>query len=204
VAPKTIKTDFPFPVFSKEADQDYLLARLISFLGGGFHSRAGFFGQQACEKYLKALSVQMNGTYLETHKLLDLASVCESYGAYFSDKETRRILEQFDIFDQIGRYGGVAKFDPLSKGGSAGGFSMQVAAGVEVAGAWLWTPKHLQDLDSFAFQARSYLDFEKAKFGDGIKAILENNNNSSLLGQWTFPVPLQQVLSVNNAYFKMA
>jgi hypothetical protein len=55
---KIVPTDLPFTAFSMEADRDYLLARMISFLGGGFHSRAGFLGQQACEKYMKALTVQ--------------------------------------------------------------------------------------------------------------------------------------------------
>jgi ISXO2-like transposase domain/HEPN domain len=105
-SPEIVKTDMPFPVFAMEADTDYLLARLINFLGGSFHSRAGFFAQQACEKYMKALSVQRDGSYAETHKLLDLATICEPYGTFFSETETKRILEQFDIFDQIGRYGG--------------------------------------------------------------------------------------------------
>ena len=58
MAPKLIKTDFPFTFISMEADLDYLLARMIHFLGAGFHARAGYFAHQACEKYLKALSVE--------------------------------------------------------------------------------------------------------------------------------------------------
>jgi HEPN domain-containing protein len=57
MAPKLVKTEMPFWSFSKEADTDYLLARMINFLGAGFHSRAGFFAQQACEKYMKALMI---------------------------------------------------------------------------------------------------------------------------------------------------
>jgi HEPN domain-containing protein len=93
--PKMVKTDMPFPVFSTEADTDYILARIVHFLGGKFGSRAGFFGQQCCEKYMKALSVQHDGTYIETHSLLALATKCEVYGAYFSAAETKRVLEQF-------------------------------------------------------------------------------------------------------------
>lgn len=199
---KKIETDMPFPVFSMEADHDYILARLVSFLGGSFASKAGFFGQQACEKYLKALSVQHGKFYLDTHKLHKLAAACDSYGDFFSGKETLRILEQFDVFDQIGRYGGAAKFDPLSKGFSMGGASLKIGAGVRVAGAWIWTPKHLHDLDGFVFHARSHLDFSAAKFGDGIRGILENNKNSSMLGQWRFPIPLRQILTTENNYFK--
>jgi len=107
---KPTSTDFPFAVFSMEADTDYLLARMIHFLGAGlFHSRAGFFAQQACEKYLKAFSVQKTGSFLETHNLKTLAEFCEPHDSYFCEAETRRVLEQFDLFDQIGRYGGAAK-----------------------------------------------------------------------------------------------
>jgi HEPN domain-containing protein len=201
-APKFIRIDRPFIVLSKEADYDYLLARLISFLGGGFHSKAGFFAQQACEKYMKALNIQRNGTYLETHKLLDLAAKCEPDGAFFSEPETKRILEQFDIFDQIGRYGAAANFDPLSKGASVGGVSIKVSPGVEIAGAWIWTPKHLHDLDGFVFQARALLDFEKIKWDDGLKSVMSNNQRSQLVSRWQFPIPLREVLTKQNAYFK--
>jgi HEPN domain-containing protein len=200
---KIVQTAMPFPVFSMEADTDYLLARLVNFLGASFHSRAGFFAQQACEKYLKALSVQRDQSYAETHKLLDLAQICEPYGQFFSESETKRILEQFDIFDQIGRYGGASNFDPLSKGQSVGGVSIKIAPGAQVAGASVWTGKHISDLDAFVFHARGFLDFEKARFGNSLKAILNNDpSKSSHLGTWRFPVPLREVLTVGNAYFK--
>jgi HEPN domain-containing protein len=203
MANKIIQTDMPFPVFSMEADTDYLLARLVNFLGSSFHSRAGFFAQQACEKYMKALSVQRDQSYAETHKLLDLAQICEPYGAFFSEAETKRILKQFDIFDQIGRYGGASNFDPLSKGQSVGGVSIKVAPGVQVAGASIWTGKHISDLDAFVFQSRGFLDFEKARFGDSLNAILNNERSkSSHLAMWRFPIPLRRILTARNAYFK--
>jgi hypothetical protein len=86
MASKVIKIPQPFPVFSMQADVDYILARLT--IGGTFSSRAGFFAQQTCEKFMKALNVQHDGTYTETHKLLELAAACNAYGAYFSDKGT--------------------------------------------------------------------------------------------------------------------
>jgi len=152
---------------------------------------------------MKALSVQRNATYAETHKLLDLAKLCESYGAYFTNKETLRILEQFDLFDQIGRYGAAANFDPLFKGSSVGGLSLNVPAGGQIAGAWVWASGYMQDLDSFVFHARAYLDFKKANFDDGLKSVLENNQRSRLVATWSFPVPLWQILTVRNAYFKL-
>jgi hypothetical protein len=202
MASKLINTDMPFPVFAMEADYDYILARLINFVSGPFSGRAGFFAQQACEKYLKALSVQQEKAYLETHKLRELAAKCESYGAFFSDPETIRILEQFDMFDQIGRYGGAANFDPRSKGIPVGGATLRTSPDVQVAGTWIWTPKYLHDLDGFVFSARALLDYGKAKFGDALKSVLSGNAASTSLGLWKLPIPLREVLTLNNAYFK--
>jgi HEPN domain-containing protein len=160
MASKIVQTDMPFAVFSMEADKDYLLARMINFLGAEFNGRAGFFAQQACEKYMKALTVQRDNEYAETHNLKELATFCEPYDPYFSSTDVKRILEQFDLFDQIGRYGGAAKFDPLAKGQSVGGLSLKVSPGVQVAGALVWKGSYLQDLDAFVFKARSFLDFK--------------------------------------------
>jgi hypothetical protein len=151
---------------------------------------------------MKALSVQHNGTYAETHNLIELATFCEPYDSYFSDTETKRILEQFDLFDQVGRYGGAAKFDPLSKGKTVGGKSMTVAPGVQIAGASFWSDSYLRDLDSFVFKVRSFLDFEKIKFDDGLKSILDRNRKSALMGTWKGKTPLRVVLTKNNSYFR--
>jgi HEPN domain-containing protein len=108
------KTDKPFTVRSNEADKDYLLARFISLIGGGFASRAGFFAQQACEKYMKAVTIQAKGQYDETHQLAEIAKMCADIDPYFGDREIIKIRTLFDVFDQLGRYGAAAKFDPLA------------------------------------------------------------------------------------------
>jgi len=110
----TKRTNLPFSVFSDEADSDYILARMIHFLGGGFHSRAGFFAQQACEKYMKALLVQETKSYIPTHKFLDLAAACAALDMYYAETSTLQILGNFDYFDQVGRYGAASTYDPLS------------------------------------------------------------------------------------------
>jgi HEPN domain-containing protein len=197
---KPTPTDFPFAVFSMEADCDYLLARMIHFLGAGFHSRAGFFAQQACEKYLKAFSVQQTRSFLETHNLKTLAEFCEPQDSYFSEAETRKVLEQFDLFDQIGRYGGAAKYDPLSKGQTVARMQLG-ASGVKVAGAFIWTESFLQDLDGFVYKVRSFLDFKKIGFDDGLRSILERNPKSMILGTWQGKTPLRVILTKQNRYF---
>src|ERR1700687_6065558 len=102
-APAVIEADFPFVVFSLEADRDYLLARHLSFTGHGFHSRAGFLGQQACEKYMKAVLVQERGKYLLTHQLFPLAEACAELDPFFAEEETKNTLRAFDSFEQVGR-----------------------------------------------------------------------------------------------------
>jgi HEPN domain-containing protein len=202
MALKLVKTDMPFSVMSMEADKDYILARLVHFTGNGFHDRAGYLSHMACEKYLKALTIQNDKQYAETHALLDLARLCEPYDSYFAEVETKRVLEQFDMFDQVGRYGGAAKFDPLSKGKSVGGHALVKGPGVQIAGAMIWTAKHLHDLDGFVFKARSLLDHAKVNWHDGLNDIL-GDGKRLMAATWTFPVPIKQILTVNNRHFKV-
>ena len=115
MAPPIIKTALPFPVFSLEADRDYLLARHINILGAGFHSRAGYMAQQACEKYMKAVTVQASGDYLQTHQLILLAEHCAKIDPYFAAASTIKALKVFDEFEQVGRYGAAANFDPKAQ-----------------------------------------------------------------------------------------
>jgi HEPN domain-containing protein len=197
------KTQMPFWTFSKEADTDYLLARMINFLGAGFYSRAGYFAQQACEKYMKALTVEREGTYLETHCLKDLAALCVPYDPYFGEANTTAILERFDMFDQVGRYGGAANFDPLSQGKAVSGNALTIGPGVELAGAFIWFEAYLNDLDAFVFKARSLLDF-KGSYDDCLKSILESNPRSSITVMWKGTEPLRVILTKGNRYFKSA
>jgi HEPN domain-containing protein len=197
-----IKTDMPFSVFSMEADHDYLLARMISFLGGGFHARAGYFAQQACEKYLKALSVQHDGTYVETHKLLELAAFCEPNYPFLSHQAAKDDLARFDMFDQVGRYGGAAKYDPLSQGKQVADMKFETGPGIMIAGAWIWTPRHLHYLDQVVVNMRRRLNFTKANFADAFKAIVENDQTSFFVATWRGPIPLKDVLTRDNFYFR--
>jgi HEPN domain-containing protein len=187
----SIKTDLPFTTFSIEADRDYLLARHISFLGSGFHSRAGYLGQQACEKYMKAISVQGSGEYLEAHALLKLAKFCEKVDSFFADNNTKEILQTFDYFEQVGRYGAAANFDPLAKHTTA----------MKTKGVMIWREEYLQDLDAFVFKARSLLDYRRAKFSDSLRAILDRNRKDILTATGQGRTPLRVILTKNNRHF---
>ena len=188
---KIIKTDMPFAMMAMEADIDYLLARLIHFSDSHFFARAGYFSQMTCEKYLKALTIQHNGTYASnTHKLLELAALCEPIDPYFGQAETKRVLELFDMFDQLGRYGAAANYDPLSMGKSVGGINIKVGSGTQVAGLMMWESKNLDELDGFVFKARSLLDFKKIKWGDYLQDTLHGKT------------PWKIALTRSNRYFK--
>jgi HEPN domain-containing protein len=185
--PRRVSTTLPYLVFSREADIDYLLARMIHFLGHGFIGRAGFFAHQACEKYMKAVMVQNTGAYLETHKLPKLASACSEFEAYFAKQSTITTLRIFDTFEQVGRYGGAANFDPLAT----------VARGKKItAGTTLWLGHYLDLLDEFAFKITGML-------GHTLKPILEDDTQHSwLLATWKGDRPLKLVLTQQNSYFK--
>ena len=189
---RIVTTDFTFAVFTHEADIDYLLARWIHFAGGGFHARAGFFAQQSCELYMKAVMVQGDKRYAETHKLLELARYCAQYDAFFDEDATKRMLTHFDSFDQVGRYGGAAKFDPQA----------QRSGSLEVVGVAIWTDVDLDNLDRFVFKARSLLDFDKIGFGDSLKSIQQRNRKNPLTSMWSGRPPLRVVLTRSNRFFR--
>ena len=187
---KIIWTDIPFTNFSLEGDRDYLLARFISFLGGAFSCRAGYFAQAACEKYMKAYTVQEAKHYLEKHALLEIADTCLPFDGYFGEAETRRILKQFDAFEQVGRYGANAKFDPLAV----------KTTQFQTAGVSIWHQSYLNDLDGFVFTVRGLLRFVDGGRMDMMKAILAEDTNNLFVGTWKGP-PLLNVLTAGNRYF---
>lgn len=196
------QTDMPFTVMSYEADMDYILARMIHFTGTGFYRRAGFLAQMACEKYLKALTIQNEKCFANnSHALPALGQYCEKYDPYFAEPETKRVLQQFDAFTEVGRYGGAAKFDPLAKGASVGGWSVQFGSGVIAAGVSIWTPQCLQDLDAFVFKIRSMLDFKTLGQKDGLRAVLNNDVSYILVSEWQFPIPIHDVLTHFNSWY---
>jgi len=191
MAARSITTDFPFSVFSHEADIDYLLARWIHFAGGGFHARAGYFAHQSSELYMKAFMVQTFGQYLETHKLLTIAGKCEKCDTYFGTKSTVEMLRRFDAFDQVGRYGGAAKHDPHSR----------QTEDIQIAGGFLWSDADLRLLDEFVSHVRGKLDFRSVGFADSLKDILDNNRKNIFFSRWKGYPDIREVLTKDNAYF---
>lgn len=189
---KTISTDKPFSVFSLEADRDYLLARLVNFSGNGFASRTGYLGQQAIEKYLKALMVQEEKIYLKTHELIELAKFCSKYDPTFINSEFLKKITIFDDFREVGRYGGESTYDPHA----------QKKEGFETAGVYTWQGTNIKILDEIVSKIRNKLDFKVVKYSDSLQAIIENNRKDVLLATWTLPIALRKILIFQNDFFK--
>jgi hypothetical protein len=182
-----VKTDKPFAVFSIEADQDYLLARLISRCGIVFGGRVVYFGHQACEKYLKAIMVWAEGEYEEGHILHRLLKRCANINPIFDDPAIKRTLKIFDDFAEVGRYGATAKHDPHARKGIT-------------AGAWNWQSSHLHSLDHFVWTVRSFLDFRRLASQDRLSNIL-SNPKSPIVSEWKLDTPLRDILTKDNKFF---
>ena len=189
---KTITTDKPFSVFSLEADTDYLLSRLINYSGSGFASRAGYFGQQAIEKYFKALMVQEEQIYLKTHDLIELASYCSKYDSSLNNKDFIKNLTIFDDFREIGRYGGESSHDPHAIKEEA----------LTTAGVYMWIETNIKILDEIVSILRGKLDFNGIKFSDSLNAIANDDDKDFLVNTWKLPINLKEILVTNNDYFK--
>lgn len=189
---KTMTTDKPFFVFSVEADRDYLLARLINFSGLGFAPRAGYFGQQAIEKYFKALMVQEEKVYLKTHDLVELADYCSKYDPLFRKTDFITKITIFDDFREVGRYGGEARYDPHAK----------KDVDYTTAGVYTWAGTNIKILDELVNILRGKLDFKAINFSDSLNAIALNDDKDFLANEWKLPIDLRQILVSNNDYFK--
>jgi hypothetical protein len=184
--------EMPPWMFAIEGDRSYILARLIYFAGGDFAGRAGYLGQMALEMYLKAISVAHDNTYKEIHKLLELAEYCARFDAEFTDKDLLDGLKLFDNFDQVGRYGGAAKFDPHAKKTDE----------FEVSGVVLSPSGTLEQLDQLVYTIRGKLDFSKSWFTNDLRAILTGDKTARIVAAWTLPIPIRDVLTTNNRYFR--
>ena len=190
--PRIVETDKPFPIFSIEADKDYLLARAMNFAGSLFHGRAGYCAHQACEKYLKALSLQAAKRYLESHVLPDLGAFCEHQYDRLKEPIVQETLKLFDKYEQVGRYGAAANFDPQA----------QMQGPVVTAGVMIWVGASLQRLDRLVFEMRSLLDFSEFPGQDGLKAILDRDKTNFVGKGWNLRPPLRVILTKDNKYFK--
>jgi len=179
-----------FFIFLSEADKDYLLARHINFLGSSFASRAGFFGQAAVEKYMKALMVQREGSYLAHHSLVGLAKECLPFSEYFALAETLEGLETFEHFEQIGRYGAAAKKDK----------NRVDTPELQIRGAYVWADTYIHVLDALVAEIRGMIVIEPT-YVDALRKIIDGGEGLSLVDLWRGTEQIRDVLLRDNYSF---
>lgn len=189
-SPKRVEEE-SFFVFLLEADKDYILARHINTLGGAYGSRAGLFGQACCEKYMKALTVERDGFYLQHHSLTRLARECEPYSDYFSLPSTKEGLELFEHFEQIGRYGAASQKDRHRVD----------TPELQVRGLSAWGNNHIHVLDALVHEIRGLISIEPT-YIDPFRRIIANESEGMFLADtWKGAEPIRDVLLRNNFSF---
>lgn len=190
---KVVKeTEFsPFD-FIVLADKDYLTARLLTFAGKPMWRGAVYHSHQAIEKYLKALLVQDNASYLESHKLIELASLAGEKNSSIKNEEFMKLLEIFDQPEQITRYGPFANYDPSA---------VSIPGKYKTKDVFTWTDKNIIALDKAVYTARSLIDFDTNENADNLGVILQDKNTYFVSG-WKLPgISLKDILISHNDYF---
>ncbi|MFC1626789.1 HEPN domain-containing protein [Patescibacteria group bacterium] len=187
-----IKTDKPFWFFVDQADEDYIAARLLTFCGKTMWHTAAYHSHQAVEKYIKSYLVQESQEYPETHNLKVLGKFGEQFNDLFKKKEIKNYLKEFDQFEQVSRYGGFAKYDPLSTKNKL--FS--------TAGSFAWTDSNLKSLDGLVFDLKKLLNFSGNSSFNSLDAVLKNDKKVGFVSDWRLPIPINKVLVSDNDHFQ--
>ena len=187
-----VDTNKPPSNFLKQADDDYLATRLLFICGAGFHGLAAYHSQQCLEKYIKAYTVQEAKKFIKTHDLEPLREMAANYNDYFSKGEVKKQLAEFNVYDQVTRYGAESSYDPHHVKTDS----------MEIAGEWHLSGQHIKILDKLVYEIRSLLDFKKMNWPDTLKAILEERKDIMFVATWRLPFPIKKVLIIGNEYYK--
>jgi|GEM_PF-7038698 len=179
-------------IFLKVADEDYLATRLLFMCGSVLHNLSAYHSQQCLEKYIKAYTIQKAQQYVITHNLDSLRESASNYSDYFSKDEIKKQLAKFNVYDQVTRYGSEALNDPFYDKNESR----------EVSGFWVFGTEHIKILDKLVYEIRGLLDFDKIKWPDTLKAILEDKKDHIVIATWKSPIPIKKILTTNNNYYK--
>jgi len=189
-----VRTDQDPAIFIDLADKDYLVARLLFGCGNCLYNLSAYHSQQCLEKYLKAFLVQESGAYLRTHNLKELREMAKVYSNYFSGDGVIKALVEFDKYDQVTRYSAEATYDPDSQKNNC--FEIR---GVCSFGLGL---SNINTLDKLVHEIRGLIDFSKLKGRDNLKDILLEVKDNIFVCCWKLPIPIKEVLIIENKYFK--
>lgn len=176
------------------ADRDYIAARLLNFCGSAMYPQAAYHSQQCIEKYLKSLLLQIDEPFPKEHKLNQLRILVEKHYPNLFDKNSITLINEFDLPEQVSRYGSFANFDPMSK---------KVKGEFETKGVFVWQDTYIKDLDTLVYILRGAIDFSKDPQIDNIKLILDGDNKNILANGWKLKYfSIKDVLTSHNDHYK--
>lgn len=183
--------------FAIEASRCYFTSRFVYLGGMSLMNGSGFFAQGAIEQYLKAVIINADGSkiaevYKLRHNLKRLRQLAfdVTTDAEFDSEMFKSAVEYFDPFDQVGRYGSNANFDPLAKTGET----------FTSSGVSAWQPDYIPHLDYAVMVCRKHTSIEP-KSMDLIAQIKARNTKSAVWKNWQLEgLRPDDVLFIENDY----
>jgi len=182
------------PALRNDADEAYISARLLML--AGLRTKSAFMAHLAIELYLKLLIAETRPLALRELKNMrhDLKGLLKEYVTLSADTDVGSLsgeIEEFDEYDQVGRYGPNATFDPQKKQNEdfmvRGGFVQD---------------NYLQKLDRIVAELRGKVS--SATSGQGAR-IIENiksrNAKHAINHDWKLETPPSVILQTDNTEY---
>lgn len=185
--------------FAIEAARSYFTARFVYLGGMSLMNGAGFFAHSAIEQYQKAIICKFDPSKSKNisdikHNLKELRKITYEVtgNELFNTDYMKQLIEDYDAFDQVGRYGANAKFDPLAK----------KEASFSTKGVSIMTLDSINQLDYFVMVCRKLITITPINM-DVIDQAKSRNTKSVLWTNWHLnEITPDDVLTYDNAYFK--
>jgi hypothetical protein len=185
--------------FAIEAARSYFAARYIYLGGMSIRNKAGYLAHSTIEQYLKAIickydPLQAKEISKKLHNLTNLLPTAHkaTNEVIFTSSNMREIVSHFDSFDQVGRYGANAKFDPLAK----------IGKGIDTKGVWVMAPYSIQKLDYIVMICRKYVRIAPIHL-DVVAQIKAKNKRSEVWKNWILEeISPDDVLCYDNEFLK--
>jgi len=183
--------------FAIEASRCYFTTRYVYLGGMTLMNGSGFFAQGAIEQYLKAVILTVDGSkvkevYKLRHnlkKLRELAFELTNDGEFDSEM-FKTAVEYFDPFDQVGRYGSNANYDPLA----------QTSDTLISTGVSAWQPDYIPHLDYAIMVCRKHVSIDPSSM-DLIAQVKARNTKSMAWRNWQLDgLKPDDVLFIDNGY----
>lgn len=186
-------------VFAIEAATSYFAARYLYFGGISLMNRAGFLAHSAIEQYLKAIICKYDPTQAQniSKKLHHLNRLLVEVHRLTKDNIFNSIIiketiEHFDVFDQVGRYGANAKFDPLSKSEGE----------ILTKGVSIMNHDDIKQLDYIISICRKFVTIKTIHL-DIVAQIKAKNSKSSIWLNWNLSeITPDDILKYDNNYYE--